>query len=176
MTGQSPGTCNLRWQDLLSEEEIQNWVHRQQRPKRLSKELAYAGVYRFVFPEARDGDGAHTPCYVGEAGKISKRLLDHFRLERQRLGNHKLRAGWGLRGSIRNSGGDFKLQVLTSEGPVNFGGLTSEHVDRLHPLNIPGTPHTFEGALKEARKRSSRKNKATPAKPQKPRRGRPAKS
>lgn len=69
--------CNLRWRELLSQEEIRSWVHSGRAPKRLS-ELAYAGVYRFVFPEARDGGSAHTPCYVGEAGKISERLPDHF--------------------------------------------------------------------------------------------------
>jgi hypothetical protein len=99
-------------------------------PKRLSKELAFAGVYRFVFPEAREGKIAHAPCYVGEAGKISKRLLEHFRLERDGTNEEgglktlKLRAGWQVRGSIRNSGGDFKLEVLTIAGSVNFGGLT----------------------------------------------------
>jgi hypothetical protein len=40
MTGPSPGTCNLRWQELLSQEEILSWGHHQQRPKHLSKELA----------------------------------------------------------------------------------------------------------------------------------------
>jgi hypothetical protein len=30
MTGQFPATGNLRWQELLSQEEIRTWVHRQQ--------------------------------------------------------------------------------------------------------------------------------------------------
>lgn len=174
MTGQFPDSRNLRWKELLSQEEIESWVRRQQRPKRLSKELAHAGVYRFVFPEARDGTSAHTPCYVGEAGKISQRLAKHFQLEpdatneERGLKTLKPRAGWQVRGSIRNPGGSFKLEALTIEGPVNFGGLTfgpdsirdpfedsflrrmlenwailaSEYVDHLHPLNIPGTPQS----------------------------------
>jgi hypothetical protein len=187
MTGQFPASCNLRWQELLTQVELQNWVLRQQLPKRLSTELAYAGVYRFIFSEARDGGSAHTPCYVGEAGRISRRLLDHFRLERDGtkeggLNTLKLRPGWQVRGSIRNSAGDFKLQVLTIEGPVNFCGLTfgpnsilkpfddsflrrmlenwailaSEYVDHLHPLNRRGTPHVFEDLRKHAPKKSSR--------------------
>jgi hypothetical protein len=121
------------------------------------------------------------------------RLLHHFRPEGQAsdeakpLGTRGLRAGWPVRGSIRNSGGNFKLQVLTIEGPVNFCGLTfgpdsipkpfensflrrmlenwailtSEYVDHLHPLNIRGTPHILREILKEARKRSSKKGNAT---------------
>jgi hypothetical protein len=144
-------------------------------------------VYRFVFPEARDGSSAHTPCYVGEAGKLNKRLLDHFQVERH--GTLRLRPGWAVRGAIRNSEGDFKLQVLTIEGPVNFCGLTfgpdsiptpfedsflrrmlenwailaSEYVDHLHPLNRRGTPHTFQDLLKQVRKKSSKKKKAAGA-------------
>jgi hypothetical protein len=120
MTGQFPDTRNLRWKDLLSQEEIENWVLRQKRPRRLSKELAFAGVYRFVFPEARDGSIAHTPCYVGEAGKISRRLREHFRLEgvdthlSGEQNEPKLRPGWQIRGSIRNSAGDFKVEVLAT--------------------------------------------------------------
>jgi hypothetical protein len=192
MTRPSLIRCNLRWQDLLSPEVIRNWVNGQQIPRRLLAELAYPGVYRFIFSEARDGNSAHTPCYVGEAGKIGMRLLHHFRPERQTsdearpLGSRRLRAGWPVRGSIRNSGGDFKLQVLTIEGPVNFCGLTfgpdsipnpiensflrrmlenwailaSEYVDHLHPLNVRGTPHILRDILKEARKRSSKKSNA----------------
>jgi hypothetical protein len=188
MTGQFPATCNLRWRELLSQEELQNWVVRQQHPKRLSSDFAYAGVYRFIFSEARDGGSAHTPCYVGEAGNISTRLLDHFRLERDGVSEKgglkalKLRPGWQVRGSIRNSAGDFTLQMLTIEGPVNFCGLSfgpnsipkpfedsflrrmlenwvilaSEYVDHLYPLNRRGTPHVFEDLLKSARQKSSR--------------------
>lgn len=140
-------------------------------------------MYRFKFSEARDGNSAHTPCYVGEAGKIGMRLLHHFRPECQTsdeaspLGSRRLRAGWPVRGSILNSDGDFKLQVLTIEGPVNFCGLTfgpdsipnplentflrkmlenwailaSECVDHLHTLNVRGTPHILRDILKEAR-------------------------
>jgi hypothetical protein len=74
------------------------------------------------------------------------------------------------------------VQVLTIEGPVNFGGLifgpdsiptpfedsflrrmlenwavlTSKYVDHLRPLNIPGSRRTFEGVINSARKRSSK--------------------
>ncbi len=195
MTKTFPINCNLRWQELLSPEVLLNWVNGRQVPRGQLAELAYPGVYRFIFREARDGNSAHTPCYVGEAGNIGKRLLHHFRAERQTsvevkpLGSRKLRAGWPVRGSIRNSGGDFKLQVLTIEGPVNFCGLTfgpdsiptpvessflrrmlenwailaSEYVDHLHPLNVCGTPHILRDILKEARKKSSKQSNAKPA-------------
>ena len=35
MTKTFPINCNLRWQELLSPEEIRNWVNSQQVPKRL---------------------------------------------------------------------------------------------------------------------------------------------
>ena len=195
MTWTFPMTCNLRWRELLSPEVLLNWVNSRQVPRGLLAELAYPGVYRFIFREARDGDSAHTPCYFGEAGNIGKRLLHHFRAERQTsvrvrpLGSRKLRAGWPVRGSIRNSSGDFKLQVLTIEGPVDFCGLTfgpdsipkpledsflrrmlenwailaSEYVDHLHPLNVRGTPHILRDILKVARKKSSKQSNAKPA-------------
>jgi hypothetical protein len=188
MVRQFRTACNLHWRELLSSDEIRNWVNRQQVPKRLSTELGHPGVYRFIFAEARDGNSAHTPCYVGEAGKIGMRLLHHFRQEGQTAdqlgaqGTRRLRAGWYVRGSIRNSGGDFKLQVLSVEGPVNFCGLTfgpdtipnpfensflrrmlenwaivaSEYVDGLQPLNRRGTPHILRDILKEARKNHRR--------------------
>ena len=185
--------CNLHWRELLSSDEIRNWVSRQQVPKRVSTELGYPGVYRFIFAEARDGNSAHTPCYVGEAGQVGARLLSHFRQERQTAIElttpeaRRRRAGWFVRGSIRTSGGDFMLQVLTIDGPVNFCGLTfgpdtipdpfedsflrkmlenwaivaSEYVDHLYPLNRRGTPHVLRDLLKVARKRSSKNNDAT---------------
>ena len=195
MTRTFPINCNLRWQELLSQEVLLNWVNSRQVPRGLFAELAYPGVYRFIFCEARDGNSAHTSCYVGEAGNIGKRLLHHFRAERQTsvevkpLRSRRLRAGWPVRGSIRNSSGDFKLQVLTIEGPVNFCGLTfgpdsiptplensflrrmlenwailaSEYVDHLHPLNVRGTPHILRDILKEARKKASKQSNAKPA-------------
>lgn len=98
-----------------------------------------------------------------------------------------LRAGWQVRGSIQNSVGDFRLQVLTIARPVNLCGLTfdsdtitnpfensflrrmlenwailtSEYVDHLRPLNVRGTPHILADLLKEVRKRSSKKSNAT---------------
>jgi hypothetical protein len=96
------------------------------------------------------------------------------------LGARKPRAGWPVRGSIRNSGGDFRLQVLTIKGTINFCGLSfgpdsipspfedsflrkmlenwailaSEYVDHMQPLNRRGTPHILRDILKSARKRS----------------------
>jgi hypothetical protein len=93
----------------------------------------------------------------------------------------------------------FKLEVLTIEGLVNFGGLTfgpdsirdpfedsflrrmlenwailaSEYVDHLDPVNIPGTPHALQDLLKQVNKKSSKKNKSVSAARQSPRR-RPA--
>jgi hypothetical protein len=81
MRSRFPATCNLRWLEFLSPEEIRNWFNSQQIRRRLLTELN-PGVYRFIFPEARDANSAHTPCYVGEAGKIRKRLRNHFQLER----------------------------------------------------------------------------------------------
>ena len=129
MMGPFPTGCNLRWKELLTPEEILSWVNGRQTPQRLSREMAFPGVYRFIFPEARDGNSTHTPCYIGEAGNISMRLLHHFQPGRESsdgaepFKTHRLRAGWRVRGTIRNSGGDFKLQELTIEGPVNFCGL-----------------------------------------------------
>src|SRR5580698_6011674 len=100
MTRTFPVTCNLRWRELLSPEVLLNWVNSRQVPRGLLAELAYPGVYRFIFREARDGDSAHTPCYVGEAGKIGLRLRHHFRPERSTsdeplaLGMRGLRPGW----------------------------------------------------------------------------------
>lgn len=123
-------TCNLHWQELLSRDEIHNWVHHRQVPRRLLTDLASPGVYRFIFPEARDENAAHTPCYVGEAGNIGSRLRDHFRLEpsgtdeRREVGRRGLRAGWQVRGSIQNAAGEFQLQVLMITGAVTMCGLT----------------------------------------------------
>jgi hypothetical protein len=144
-----------------------------------ARNIDYPGVYRFIFHEARDGDSAHTPCYVGEAGNIGKRLLHHFRAERQTsvevkpLGSRKLRAGWPVRGSIRNSSGDFNLQVLTIEGPVNFCGLTfgpdsiptplEDSFLRRMLVNVRGTPHILRDILKVARKKSLKHSNANPA-------------
>jgi hypothetical protein len=121
--------CNLQWKELLSAAEVRSWIEQQQVPKRLTTDLAYPGVYRFIFPEARDAGAAHTPCYVGEAGNSGKRLRAHFRLESQdnvpMTGPRtlKLRAGWLVRGSLQNSRGNFSLEILAIEGPVSFCGL-----------------------------------------------------
>jgi hypothetical protein len=187
-------TCNLRWRGLLSPEEIRDWVNSQQVPRHLATKFACPGVYRFIFREESDENSAHTPCYVGEAGNIGKRLRVHFRLERgtgdeTRLRTRRLRPGWSVRGSIRNSGGDRKLQVLTIEGPVNFCGLifgpdsipggpfadsylrkmlenwailASDCADHLYPLNLRGTPHAFRDTLKELRAKGHRRKTMPP--------------
>jgi hypothetical protein len=132
MTRPLSDSCNLHWRELLTPQEIENWVRTHQIPRRFSSELACPGVYRFIFPEVIDKNVSHTPCYVGEAGKIGMRLRDHFRPRRNGTDCDKgwetrgLRAGWSIRGSIQNSMGVFTLQMLTIEGPINFCGLTIE--------------------------------------------------
>jgi hypothetical protein len=177
--------CNLVWQELLSSDLILEWVRNQKMPKCIHGKLTSPSVYRFVFKEFADENGRHTPCYVGEAGKIGKRLSDHFRRDdkerRDKNGTLKLKAGWGVRGAIQNSKGEFALQRLTINGPVNFGGLAfgpdtipdpfedsfnrrmlenwailySEHVDHLHPINRRGTPHILWDILKQKRNRQN---------------------
>jgi hypothetical protein len=189
MNSQFWSHCNLRWQELLSSDDIRAWTQEQKMPIHLRGRLLCPGIYRFVFREFRDENGKHTPCYVGEAGRLGRRLSDHFRrddkVRRERTGKLKLKAGWGVRGAIQRSGGEFKLQALTIEGPVNFNGLVfgpdtipgpfedsfvrkllenlaivvSEYVDGLRPTNRRGTPHVFKDILKQARKRSRDKSK-----------------
>ncbi len=183
--------CNLRWQELLSSDEILAWVLNQEAPLRLRAELAFPGVYRFVFPQFRDGNSAHTPCYVGEGGNIGSRLRDHFRKEKDsnrswnEMNADGLPKGWHVRGNIRNSNGEFKLQALKITGTVNLCGLilgpdtipnpfedsfvrkllenwailTSEYVDGLRPTNRRGTPHILKDLLKQRRQRPQNKKK-----------------
>jgi hypothetical protein len=186
--GQLSGVCNLRWRELFSSEELRNWVNDRRVPKRVRAELGYPGVYRFVFAEVRDENGAHTPCYIGEAGNIGAHLVSHFRQERQSAvepTTKRFRTGWFVRGAIRISDNHFKLEVLTIEGPVNFCGLifgsdtipspfensflrkmvenraiiAAEHIDNSYPLNRRGTLHVLRDLQKMARSSSAKTSK-----------------
>lgn len=124
----------LVWRDLLSPEEIRAWVVDGKKPVQLSSnELAYPGVYRFIFPEQVDGSARHTPFYVGEGGNVGKRLGQHFapsssKEKRDAKGILTLKSGWQVRGSIQNSRGECALQILSIEGSVNVGGvILSQH-------------------------------------------------
>jgi len=178
--------CNIDWPELLSSNEIRDWVLNQKMPKNLHGRMKYSGVYRFVFNEFKDENGKHIPCYVGESGNIGRRLSDHFRHDdkerRDKEGELVVSSGSDIKGGIRNSLGDFALQHLRIKGPVTFCGLTfgpdtipdplmdsftrkmlenwailySEYVDLYHPINRRGTPHIFKDMLKNARKRSKK--------------------
>lgn len=135
MTGQYPKACNLRWHELLTADEIRNWLSNGVVPMRLLEEFDCPGIYRFVFAEFRDENGAHTACYVGETTNLSRRVRDYFP-KKNRAGTNgqiptKLKPGWEVRGRILRSMEnlptvDFKLETLKIEGRVNFGGLTFE--------------------------------------------------
>ena len=157
----------VTWRELLSSDEIRAWAVDRKTPirlgrKRLPSELAYPGVYRFIFPEKVDGSAKHTPFYVGEGGDVGKRLRAHFapssdEEKRDAKGAVILDAGWQVRGSIQNSHGKFSLQILNIEGSFNLCGvilnqhsfddpfarkllenwaiLSSERLDKLHKLN-----------------------------------------
>ena len=133
MTRQYPKACNLRWHELLTANEIRSWLSTGVVPKRLLEEFDCPGVYRFVFAEFRDQNGAHTACYVGETTNLCRRVQDYFPKKSQ-IRTHqqipkKLLPGWEVRGRILLSMGglprvDFKLETLEIEGCVNFGGFT----------------------------------------------------
>jgi hypothetical protein len=179
-------TESLVWRELLTPVEIQQWLSSGKAPKRLREEFSCPGVYRFTFPTAVDGAASHTPCYVGEATNLSNRIRKHFKKDKpggRRINPEKLKPGWALRGGIRNSRGDFKLETLKLEGRVSFGGFTfgpenfaddphenffvrkmlenwallsSEHRDGLHPLNLRNTKtkNIFAELSREAKKRA----------------------
>jgi len=119
-----PSRMNLRWLDLLPPNDIQSWTLKHKMPHHLHGTLSFPVVYRFVFPQFKDENGSHTPCYVGEAGRLGRRLSDHFRKpdkeQRDKSGKLMLKAGWSLRGAIQRSEGKFALQVLTIEGGFDF--------------------------------------------------------
>jgi hypothetical protein len=169
LTGQYPNNPNLRWCELLSRAEIQQWLSTGTVPPRLVVDFDRAGIYRFVFEECRDDTTAHTACYVGETVNLCHRMKDYFpttpRPGAAPSSQKRLLAGWEVRGRILLSSGNFELQTLKLEGPVTFGGFTfgpenfedaydnffirrmleswavlaSEHGDHLYPLNRRGT-------------------------------------
>ena len=165
MTEQYPEGGNLRWRELLTADEIMNWLSTGIVPKRLLEEFNRPGIYRFVFAESRDESGAHTACYVGDATSLCERIPDYFPKTNQPI-SKKLSHGWEVRGRIALAkehlpAVDFKLETLEIEGRVNFGGFTfgpelftgayddlflrrmleswailaSEYGDHLYPLN-----------------------------------------
>lgn len=120
----------LGWQDLFSPEEVKSWALERERPKRLQRgELAFSGVYRFIFTKDMDGTVRQTPhCYVGEAGEVGKRLCDYFirrgvREVRNTDGTLKDYDGWQVRGEIQNSHGEFSIQLLRIEGCLDLYGV-----------------------------------------------------
>jgi hypothetical protein len=162
MIGQYPKGCNLRWRELLTEDEIRNWLSTGKAPTRLSKQFQCPGIYRFLF---HDIDSAAIECYVGETTNLSRRIRNYFPKKNEPRWNgeisEKPTPSWDVKGRIRLSKGDFKLETLKFEDRVNFGGfdiapesfpdpydnfylrrmleswaiLASEFGDRTHPLN-----------------------------------------
>jgi hypothetical protein len=129
MTGQYPKACNLEWHELLTADEIRNWLSTGVVPKRLSAEFDCPGIYRFVFAEFRDENGAHTACYVGETTNLCRRIQDYFPKKNQAGTNQQLSPGWEARGRVLLSMEglptvDFKIETLEIVGHVNFGGFT----------------------------------------------------
>ena len=174
----------------MSSDEIRAWAVDRKTPIRLGRkhlpsELAYPGVYRFIFPEKVDGGARHTPFYVGEGGDAGMRLRAHFapssdEEKRDAKGVVILEAGWQVRGSIQNSHGEFSLQVLNIEGSFNLFGVTlnqqslddpfarkllenwailsSERLDKLHRLNrgIPSSSKRFARSIQGASREKQR--------------------
>jgi hypothetical protein len=138
MSGSAKLECNLVWKELLNPEEIRAWVKEHSKPVRLDKEFDRPGVYRFVFNEASDQNGSsHTPCYVGETLRLCRRLPKYFREPREielwftdvgaRLpSGWKLPESWRVRDRVRNSSGEFKLQLLDFQDDVVFPGFRFE--------------------------------------------------
>jgi hypothetical protein len=134
MIGQLQSGGMLVWRELLSSSEIKAWLENRKTPDRLLRgELAYPGVYRFVFQERVDGSARHTPSYVGEGGDVGRRLKGHFappdvKEVRDSNGVLKLKSGWQVRGSVQNSNGKFSLEILTVEGFFDLNGvMLNEH-------------------------------------------------
>ena len=119
----------LIWEPLLSPEELRTFFQSRRRPASLyrRRNVSRPIVYRAIFPEHVDENGAHTPCYIGEGGDL-RRLSNHFKSEvpddvRDRAGNLDLPGGWWIRGAIQRSGGNFRLEILKIDGFINFGGI-----------------------------------------------------
>jgi hypothetical protein len=120
----------LIWEPLLSSEELKKWVLTRKKPRQLYKrgQISRPIVYRLIFTPFVDENGAHTPCYVGEGGDI-QRLSNHMRLDMptsitRKYKGKTLPGGWWVRGAVRKSGGDLRLEILKIEGCVNIAGIT----------------------------------------------------
>ena len=74
MTAAPLPRVSLRWVDLLSPSDIRSWTLGHKMPTHLHGKLSFPAVYRFVFQEFKDENGNHTLCYVGEAGRLGRRL------------------------------------------------------------------------------------------------------
>jgi hypothetical protein len=153
----------LVWRELLSSDEIREWCSSGRKPAHLRGKHVCPGVYRFIFPESKDENGSHRPCYVGQGGNVSERLYRHFKPEgaqdpkRDKNGVIKVQTGWHVRGAIQNSCGELSLQILAVESSLRLGEvllnqhsfddpfsrvllenwaiLSSEYVDHLRPSN-----------------------------------------
>ena len=165
MTTQVHARGKFLWRELLSADEIRNWIIERVKPKRLIQEFSHAGVYRFIFREFNDENGHHTPCYTGEAKNIAKRIPYYFRKaspveKRDKNGIVQMKSGWHVTGAVQNSNGELTLPYLAIEGSVSLQGvilnqhcfdnplyrvflenwaiLSSESLDRLYPTNRHG--------------------------------------
>jgi hypothetical protein len=165
MTNQLPPNLHLSWREPFSRDELDRWAKNHMMPRSLYGKHSYPAVYRFIFPESRDANSSHTPCYIGEAKNLSQRLARHFKageeFSKNPDGKWGAPTGWRVRGAILNSIGQFVFQVLEITGKVNFNCMTfeadtippplhnvfirrllenwallySEWADHLHPLN-----------------------------------------
>jgi hypothetical protein len=153
----------LRWDELLSSEEIIEWMTSHRKPRRLWRRQGKSRpiVYRFIFPEFADENGSHTSCYVGEGGDFG-RLSSHFsstdsQEKRNRDGELILDKMWQVKGAVQNSRGELRLEILHIEGSIDLHGITlnqhslddlfarrllenwaifhAEYVEKLRPLN-----------------------------------------
>lgn len=130
MSGPPQFPLKLSWLEMFSPEEIRRWALEGKKPERLQNgDLARSGVYRFVFPKEADGTVRQAPhCYVGEAGEVGKRICDYFvdrgvRMIRSAEGRLKDYGGAPVRGEIRNSRGEFTIQLLEIEGCLDVCGV-----------------------------------------------------
>ena len=185
MNYQLPPNLHLTWREPFSRDELDNWGKNHAKPRSLYGKHSYPAVYRFVFPECGDANGRHTPCYVGEAKNLSRRLGRHFKageeFSKNPDGKWDAPEGWRVRGAIQNSIGHFAFQVLEITGKVNFNCVTfeadtipprldsvfirrllenwailySECADHLHPLNSNWPREP--NSLHDSRKKISKK-------------------
>ena len=175
----------LRWEPLLSSEDIIEWMQSRKKPRKLWRMRGNSQpiVYRFIFSEFVDENGRHTSCYIGEGGDF-RRLSSHFsspvnREKRSSGGQLILDKGWQVRGAVQNSGGKFLLESLHIDGSINLFGVTlnqqslddpfarrllenwailhAEYAENMHPLNR-GISQSGKDLLRKLR--ASRKHRS----------------